>query len=276
MAKVMTLNTHSWMETETELKFEQLVSALVKADYDVIALQEVNQLLDSKPAELDAYFQALTDQRVIHQDNFAYCLIKQLKAHGLNYYWSWTASHIGYDKYAEGSAIFSKAPIKPLSLLVSLEKDFSDYHTRQILIGETKLMNQTVRVVSGHYSWWVEDRASGFAFEWDNTLKYLAKGSTPIILMGDLNNAADIEGEGYAYVKQTAPDLQDAFTIAETTDGQFTVENSIDGWEGNNQQLRIDYILLSNEFKVKRYRVIFDGRLSPVISDHFGVEAEIY
>lgn len=276
MAKIMTLNTHSWMEEEAEKKRQQLVEHLVEADYEIIALQEVNQLLNSETAITDAYFQPLADQSDIHQDNFAYMLVEELKENGINYYWTWTASHIGYGRYAEGAAILSKHKIEPASFLVSLEDDFSDYHTRQILLAKTQLLGKEVRVLSGHYSWWNPARTSGFSYEWDKTLGFLSQEETPIILMGDLNNAADVKGEGYDYVQETAPFLLDTYKIAEEVVGRYTVEKSIDGWKGNQQKLRIDYILISKPFSVARYQVIFDNVSSPIVSDHYGVEAELF
>ena len=51
MAKFLTLNTHSWMEEEPEQKLADLVQQIVREDYDVICLQEVNQEINSSPAE---------------------------------------------------------------------------------------------------------------------------------------------------------------------------------------------------------------------------------
>ena len=272
----MTLNTHSWMEDEAEKKLQILVEQLAEANYEIIALQEVNQLLDSKMVTPDSYFQPLAEQRDIHQDNFAYILVEKLKEKGLNYYWSWNSSHIGYDRYAEGAAILSKHEIKPTSFLVSLEDDFSNYRTRQILLAKTQLFGEEVRVLSGHYSWWNPDRTSGFAYEWDQTLAVLKQEDSPIILMGDLNNAADVRQEGYDYVQKTAPHLLDTYKIAENVVGQYTVEKSIDGWQGNQQKLRIDYIFVSKPFCVARYQVIFDDISSPIVSDHYGIEAELF
>lgn len=272
----MTLNTHSWMEEDAEKKLQQLADQIAEVDYDIIALQEVNQELDSEKTTTDSFFQPLADQADIHQDNFAYVLIEILKEKGLNYYWSWTASHIGYGRYAEGAAILSKAPIAADHFLVSLEDDFADYHTRQILIGKTQLLGQEVRVLSSHYSWWNDEKDSGFAYEWDKTLAYLEQDGSPIILMGDLNNAADVRGEGYDYLKTTAPQLLDAYEEAEERSGSYTVEKSIDGWKENQQPLRIDYIFITAPLKAASYKIIFDGVAGPIVSDHYGVEAEIY
>ena len=52
MAKFLTLNTHSWMEEEQETKLNQLVECILQEKYDVICLQEVNQLTESEQVRL--------------------------------------------------------------------------------------------------------------------------------------------------------------------------------------------------------------------------------
>ena len=46
--KAITLNTHSWMEEEPQEKLAQIVDFLATQEADVIALQEVNQLISAK------------------------------------------------------------------------------------------------------------------------------------------------------------------------------------------------------------------------------------
>ena len=46
--KFMTLNTHSWLEPEPEKKLQELADKILLEDYEVIALQEINQLLESE------------------------------------------------------------------------------------------------------------------------------------------------------------------------------------------------------------------------------------
>ncbi|QGP77432.1 hypothetical protein [Tetragenococcus halophilus] len=41
--KVLTLNVHGWMEKFASKKIKQLAQVIATKDYDVIALQEVNQ-----------------------------------------------------------------------------------------------------------------------------------------------------------------------------------------------------------------------------------------
>lgn len=49
--KFMTLNTHSWLEPEPEKKLQELAEKILLEDYEVIALQEINQLLESEEAD---------------------------------------------------------------------------------------------------------------------------------------------------------------------------------------------------------------------------------
>ncbi|KKJ62067.1 hydrolase, partial [Enterococcus faecium MRSN 4777] len=86
--KFMTLNTHSWLEPEPEKKLQELADKILLEDYEVIALQEINQLLESEevePAKLMKFCQ-VKNQVPIRKDNFAYRLVQLLKEHGKEYF----------------------------------------------------------------------------------------------------------------------------------------------------------------------------------------------
>ena len=51
MMKMLTLNTHSWLEECALEKLELLVETLIQKKYDIIALQEVNQSINALPLE---------------------------------------------------------------------------------------------------------------------------------------------------------------------------------------------------------------------------------
>ena len=51
MVKLLTINSHSWMEEDPQKKLEILGKTILENDYDVICVQEVNQLLHSEPAK---------------------------------------------------------------------------------------------------------------------------------------------------------------------------------------------------------------------------------
>lgn len=272
--KILTLNTHSWLEEKPLEKLEQLAATIVERDYDLIALQEVNQLMTADKVQTDAYFhaEALEGLSVL-SDNFGLLLAEKLKSYGKNYHWCWLPVHVGYDRYHEGLALFSKEPIDPTACLVSQQSDFMNYRTRRILFGKTQLDGKDVVVVSCHYSWWSEDEAEGFLIEWQRTLAHLSNYKLPVILLGDFNNPAGIDDQGHSHVLQR---FKDSYLHAEEIDGEHTVIKEIDGWSGNDQKLRIDFVFTSEDIAAKRYEVIFDGRKTPIISDHFGIEAELY
>ena len=62
-------------------------------------------------------------------------------------------SHIGYDKYEEGNAILSKAPLDSRAYIVSETKE-KKTTVRMILVAETVIDNQSLVVASCHFSWW--------------------------------------------------------------------------------------------------------------------------
>lgn len=76
MAKFLTLNTHSWMEEEQETKLNQLAERILQEKYDVICLQEVNQLMESEQVVQAPFYQTVEGAIAIHQDHFALCLVK--------------------------------------------------------------------------------------------------------------------------------------------------------------------------------------------------------
>lgn len=110
--KLLTLNTHSYMEVDFEEKLLQLIEMLVQTQPDLIAFQEVNQSLTAVIITPDAFYQPV-DHKPPHikYDNFVYRLTQQLKTHGLQYYWTFATSHVGYDRFDEGLAILSLVQI---------------------------------------------------------------------------------------------------------------------------------------------------------------------
>ncbi|MGX7030206.1 endonuclease/exonuclease/phosphatase family protein [Vagococcus zengguangii] len=269
---LLTLNIHSWLETEPLKKLQQLAQVISKQNYSLVALQEVNQLITSPLAKTDEYFCPTDEaQMMIKTDNFALLLVERLKELGQHYYWGWAYNHIGYDKYEEGVALLSKTPLTTQQLTISESHEPTDYRTRTVLIGQTELDNHSLTIVSGHYSWWLDEH-TGFAYEWQ-TLTNQLPTSDCLLLAGDFNNPAHLPDEGYELIMASPLTLTDAFIEAPATYGEFTVEKNIDGWQNNTQQLRIDFIFGHN-IKFNTYQIKFDGKDSPVVSDHFGIESE--
>lgn len=268
--KLLTINTHSWMEEKAQEKLELLAQAILKERFDIICLQEVNQLLTSSPAtDLPNYCQTIGTP-TIHEDNYALQLIKLLLAQGETYYWSWVYNHIGYGRFQEGVAVLSKAPLDSQAVLVSQTDDERDYHTRRVLLARTAFEGKTVAVASVHLSWWNK----GFEEEWEKLEKSLSALDCPLLLMGDFNNPTD--EPGYGLIVNSRLQLKDSHKAAKDVYGSATIQKEIDGWRNNQEALKVDHIFLSPEWRTEKSAVIFDGEQYPSVSDHCGLACEAY
>ncbi len=266
--KLLTLNTYSWVQTADPSLFAPLVSDILENQYDAIALQEVNQLSSGPVINNPEGYLPTQNEIPIKLDNFAYFLVKALAEKGLFYHWSWVPCHQGYFRFDEGVAILSKAPIQSVDQVqLSIVNDFESIHTRRALVLET----EAAAFISVHLSWWKEEEENPFLREWaavEAAVKKL-RGTKPIYVMGDFNNPADVRNEGYDLI--TNAGWQDAYAVAATREGSATVPPAIDGWEGNELSLRIDYIFSDQPQAVETYEVKFDGKKLPIVSDHYGV-----
>lgn len=270
--KYLSLNTHSWIEQNALEKLKQTAEFIMKHDVEIIALQEVNQLIESLEVSVDSYFCSFSNSlRPIKSDNYAKLLVEYLKENGFNYYWSWTCSHIGYDIYEEGSAILSKYPFKAETVRVSPTTDILDYHTRQILLGVIDEANISLTVASCHFSWWSDNQEEGFSYEWHKLLSHLRETTNQVLLLGDFNTPAHLTNEGYQLITES---FKDAYSLAKEKLGSYTVPDEIDGWEGNEEKLRIDFGFVSKDVDVLSYQVVFNGHNGPIVSDHFGIMIE--
>src|SRR5690625_5339190 len=73
--KLLTLNCHSWQEDDQLEKIKKLAMTIHEKSYDVIALQEVSQLITAKKVD-----------HLVREDNFAHILLKELHALGSTAY----------------------------------------------------------------------------------------------------------------------------------------------------------------------------------------------
>ena len=183
---------------------------------------------------------------------------------GLDYHWSWAYNHIGFDIYNEGVTILSKNPLTPKEVLVSEVNDPSDYHTRKVLLAETEVEGQLMTIASCHLSWWDK----GFQGEWSKLEEELVKVKTPLVLMGDFNNPVDYEG--YQHILKAHSNCRIVIRLLERLVVRQQLKGAIAGWDGNQDALKIDYIFTSQGIQIESSAVVFDGKETPVVSDHFG------
>lgn len=259
---LLTLNCHSWHEENQYDKIRHLAETIKEKSYDVIALQEVSQSIEAEPLYDD-----------IKKDNFAIVLLKELEKIGIaEYSLVWSFSHLVCGTYEEGVAILTKHPILEKDSFFVSQSTVVDYLKTRKIVG-TKIEYQGIPIsfYSCHMGWW-SDIEEPFKHQADRLLQQI-KRDAPVFLMGDFNNSASQQGEGYAYM--TSQGLYDTYELAEHKDEGTTVEGKIAGWSDNKQDLRIDLILMDAPFQVQSSQVVFNNRNKSVISDHFGVEAII-
>lgn len=259
--KLLTLNCHSWQEENQLEKMTILATAIHEQSYDVIALQEVSQSITSEKV----------DERV-KTDNFVLLLLQKLNELGSSYTYIWDFSHIGYDLFEEGVALLTKHPIiSHESFFVSRSEDTSFWKARKVVKMTIDFDGEDVDFLSCHLGWW-SDEEEPFSEQMDQLVSYMDQ-NVPHFLMGDFNNEAGRNQEGYTYVLELG--YYDTHHLAKQKDSGITVSGQIDGWKKNAEDKRIDYIFVSNKSDVVSSNVVFNGENRPVISDHFGIEVVV-
>lgn len=269
MAKCLTLNAHSWLEDIPLKRLFDIAEHILEMSYDIVCLQEINQLRTSPIATNLQDYIPIAHTPPIHKDNYALHLVNYLRSHGCHYYWSWAYNHIGYENFHEGVVILSKTPFKAQDILVSDFDDENNFHTRRVLVAQVELDGLPVTVTNLHLSW----EGRGFETEWRRLEKRLQKFPTPLLVMGDFN--APTKGSGYRLILESPLDLHDCHETATHSQGDHTIVADIDGWEGNEEALKVDHIFASKELEVKTSIVSFDGGNAPVVSDHYGIAVEV-
>lgn len=274
--RLLTLNTHSLVELDYELKRRCFVTQILREPPDVIALQEVNQSCDAPPIPPEALVGLVPCREaiVIRQDNPMAAITAELYQEGLAYQWSWLPIKKGYGRYDEGIAVMSRLPIEETRILhVSGVDDYDNWKTRKLLGIRTKMSGESW-FYSVHMGWW-NDTETSFQEQWRNLQKALQDQSR-VWLMGDFNSPAERSGEGYDLIRNSG--WHDTYHLAREKDRGITVVGSIDGWKDKGEQavlecgLRMDYIFCREPAVIYSSEVIFNGRMTPRVSDHFGVQ----
>ena len=165
--KLMTLNTHSLVESSYEEKKEKFIEMLAIEQPDVVALQEVNQTASAgiiPDVMLAGYKRCMDFGLPVREDNHAKEVVEALREKGVYYYWTWLSAKVGYGKYDEGMALLSKKPIMRVKqFLISQTDDYDNWKTRKILGMQTEGNDDIFFTV--HMGWW-NDKEEPLKQQW--------------------------------------------------------------------------------------------------------------
>lgn len=281
--KIMTMNTHSLAEPDFEQKREQFVQVLLRERPDILALQEVNQTMTAPAAgsgSSSGYLPCPGVSVPLREDNYALWLAERLSAEGLSCQWSWLPAKIGYDRYDEGMALFSRVPVAEVEVCrISQADDYHNWKTRKILGIRTEGPD-TVWYYCVHMGWW-DDNEESFESQWRVLNRHMEEkkaAGARVWLLGDFNSPSDVRDQGYDCVMKDG--WLDTYDLAEEKDSGITVGHVIDGWrerpsgEEAQKGMRLDYLFCSEPVQVLCSRVMCSGIRDPQVSDHYGVMIE--
>ncbi len=277
--KIMTLNAHSHGEDISESirdrNLDVLAECICRWQVDVIALQEVCQTQRADAVKKSGVhgFVPLGGTKM-REDNYVLLLMKKLEEAGCRYYWTWDGIKSGYERYDEGLAVVSRFPITEAEeYVLSQTQDYGNWKTRKAVAAHVGCGAEGAWFVSAHMGWW-GDTQEPFAGQMDRLQQKLSEKKGNIYLMGDFNSPADERNTGYDYVSGYG--WLDLWKLAGNNGHAVTVPGKIDGWSaGAENGLCIDYIWSRHPVSVVSSRVVFSGEQEAVVSDHFGILAEI-
>ena len=267
--KILSLNTHSYLEKESEKKLVYIAKTIREISPDIIAFQEINQNKNALALSHcpDVVFSEHGEN--LKSDNFGLRCAILLK--NMGYKLVWLGIKQGYEKYDEGVCFLSRLPIESIDFFrISKTDSYTDWRKRMVLgikIGCNWLYNV-------HMGRW-DDEQDPFYYQWQ-ILNNKLKQQGNVWIIGDFNVPSDIRNEGYDHIIHSG--WYDAFELAAAKDEGFTVQSKIDGWEDKEDSFtnkRIDYFFTNRKEDVKSLYTIFNGKNKDVISDHFGVIMEI-
>lgn len=273
--KLLTLNTHSLQEENAADKLGHFVRFVLREQPDVIALQEVSQTADAPQVPADRLHGSVPVRGAhipVRADNYALAAAEALHRGGLDYHWAWHGFKLGYGRYDEGLALFSRAPMAEVACpLLSRCDDYTNWRTRRAL--GFRPAHSTDWFYTVHMGWW-NDPEEPFAAQWARlegaVMPQKAHGA--VWLLGDFNAPAAVRGESYDCIAQAG--WHDTYRLAQMRDDGITVCGAIDGWRGQTDGLRIDQIWCSETAAITASRVVLNGKQDPVVSDHYGVLIE--
>ena len=177
--KVLTLNLHCNQEPEQDAKLWRIAQAIRELEVDVVCLQEVAEPWNDGHGDWAANTARIVQERI-----------------GRPYHIHHDWSHLGFDRYREGSAILSRLPFMDTdSGYVSPGQDPRSIGSRRVVLARIDVPHiGPVNVFSCHLSW----IDSGFREQFPRLRQWAcerqAADSAATLLCGDFNIPAGREG----------------------------------------------------------------------------------
>ena len=265
MLKLLTINLHSYVEENWQIKLDNFTDYITSALPDVVAMQEVNQTLDSPFCGLLTNCFSVDYDLPLRKDNYGLKVSEILKRKNCNYHYVWLGIKESYGRFEEGLGFLLKEePLRIKPVLLSRTTDKANWKKRMAL----GVKSGGVWFYNLHMGRW-DDKEEPFIRQWSTFCHSIPKDEKTV-LMGDFNAPSDALNEGYASVISTG--WLDTYTLASQKDEGFTVRGKIDGWNDSNSSKRIDYVFVNFSCDVASSHTVFNGECQNVISDHFGIE----
>lgn len=268
---LLTLNLHTYHQHPRHCPFDTMhhherevhiiAEAIAQLEIDVTCFQEVGEYMHDP----------ITHPYGESPSNMAFRITQKLRSWGHYYHIHQDWSHIGFDRWREGTAILSRYPMQHNhSAYVSNDQRKDNYMSRNVTLTCIDVpWYGLVHISNVHLSW----SHHGF-YEEFNRLKNLIYsrmnfGFRADLLVGDFNAPA---GEGaYNYIVANQEYVDQFFQMHPQRFYEPSFQGYIDGWH-HSPPKRIDYIFKrqDSQMKITSLEVIFNDRFFPVVSDHFG------
>jgi maltose 6'-phosphate phosphatase len=270
---ILTLNLHTYQETQQSEKLNIITDVIGKMDIDFIAFQECAQNKSSA-----------FSQGIVRVDNMALIISNSLKAkYNADYSFAWNWSHYGWNVWEVGVAVLSKHQLLVFdSRYVSSGTTINNITSRKVIYGSYQTAVGRINLFSAHTHW----RLTLTDEEQNNQIKNIKsmvvemESTTPLVsfVCGDFNGNPTSDypwSEGYNTM-MINHDYVDSF-LAIYLNANSRPAQSIYYTVGGDLPGRIDYIFMKNSihFTVVDSQIIFKTDDVGRVSDHYGVLTKV-
>ena len=274
---LLTLNLHTYHQHPLHCPFDTMhhherevhiiAEAIAQLGIDVICFQEVGEYMHDP----------ITHPYGESPSNMAYRITQKLRSWGHYYHIHQDWSHIGFDRWREGTAILSRYPMHHNhSAYVSNDQRKDNYMSRNITMTCIDVpWYGLVHISNVHLSW----SHHGFYEEYHKLKNLIYSrfhfGFRADLMVGDFNAPAG--DAAYNYIVGNREYVDQFFQMHPHRFYEPSFQGHIDGWN-NSPPKRIDYIFKrhDSQMQISSLEVIFNHRFYPIVSDHFGYLARFH